>query len=235
MRWHTRLAVLMAGVAAALTLAAPPSSANTTVFDLHTAPADFARVMGYTPVIGRLADGTERMINPNGSCSVPGEGRPFDFAVACQAHDFGYDLLRYAQRKGQELPGEARGQLDAQLNEDLHTQCRADSSATACGATVSVFAAAVGFNSWRQVSGPPVDASGMPRTVGLILLAALGLAVILARAKATRGQIALWGDDMQARSRQPAAAKDRQDDTAGDLRLSQRIRLLTRPRSDSAG
>ena len=33
-----RLAVLIAGVSVALTLAAPPSSANTTAFDLHTAP-----------------------------------------------------------------------------------------------------------------------------------------------------------------------------------------------------
>jgi hypothetical protein len=165
----------MAGVAAALTVAAPPSSANT-AFDLHTAPADFARVMGYTPAVGRLADGTERRINPNGSCSVPGEGRPFDFAVACQAHDFGYDLLRYAQRKGQSLPGEARGELDQQLTQDLHTQCSADSAAATCDATVTVFAAAVGFNSWRQLSGPPVDASGMTRTVGLILLGAVGIA-----------------------------------------------------------
>ncbi|GIH11473.1 hypothetical protein Rhe02_95400 [Rhizocola hellebori] len=177
MRWPLRLAVLAAGVAAALTVAAPPSSANATTFDLHAAPADFARVMGYTPAVGRLADGTQRMINPTGSCSVPGEGRPFDFAVACQAHDFGYDLLRYAQRKGQTLPGAARSQLDAQLTQDLHTQCHADSSAATCDATVTVFSAAVGFNSWRQLSGPPVDASGMTRTVGLCLLALIGLGV----------------------------------------------------------
>ena len=75
-----------------------------------------------------------------------------------------------------QLPGQARVALDAQLTEDLHTQCRADSSAATCDATVAVFAAAVGFNSWRQVSGPPVDASGMTRTVGLILLAVIGLA-----------------------------------------------------------
>jgi hypothetical protein len=227
MRWPTRVAVLVAGVAAALTVATPPSSANTTAFDLHTAPADFARVMGYTPVIGRLADGTQRMINPNGSCSVPGEGRPFDFAVACQAHDFGYDLLRYSQRKGLELPGRARDELDAQLTADLHTQCRGDSSAATCDATVAVFAAAVGFNSWRQLSGPPVDASGMTRTVGLSLLAIIGLAAALWRAKAARGQIALGGVSAKPRSWQPQGS--------GDPRLSPRIRLPARRRGGCAG
>ncbi len=179
MRWPMRVAVLMAGVAAALTVAAPPSSANTVAFDLHAAPADFARVMGYTPAVGRLADGTQRMINPNGSCSVPGQGRPFDFAVACQAHDFGYDLLRYAQRKNQPLPAQARIELDQQLTEDLHTQCRTDSSAATCDATVAVFSAAVGFNSWRQLSGPPIDQSGLTRTAGLILLAGMGCALAI--------------------------------------------------------
>jgi len=179
MRWPSRVAVLMAGVAAALTVAAPPSSANTVAFDLRAAPADFARVMGYTPAVGRLADGTQRMINPTGSCSVPGEGRPFDFAVACQAHDFGYDLLRYAQRKSQPLPAQARIELDQQLTEDLHTQCRAGSAAATCDATVAVFSAAVGFNSWRQLSGPPIDQSGLTRTAGLILLAGMGCALVI--------------------------------------------------------
>lgn len=176
-RTLARLAVLTAGVSAALTLAAPPSSANTVAFDLGAAPADFARVMGYSPQVGWLADGTQRMINPTGACSVPGDGRPFDFAVACKAHDFGYDLLRYAQRKGQPLPAQARAEIDRRLTDDLHTQCRADTSATTCDATVAVFAAAVGFNSWRQLSGPPIDQSGMTRTVGLSLLALVGLGV----------------------------------------------------------
>ncbi len=176
-----RLAVLAVGVAAALTLAAPPSSANTSGLDLQSAPADFARVMGYTPQVGQLADGTRRMINPTGACSVPGDGRPFDFAVACQAHDFGYDLLRYAQRKDIALPSQARAEIDQRLTADLHTQCRAGSSAATCDATVAVFAAAVGFNSWRQLSGPPVDQSGMTRTVGLGLLGLVGLGSALRR------------------------------------------------------
>ena len=69
------------------------------------APGDFAAVMGYTPRVAKLADGRERSINPDGYCSVPGEGRPFAFDTACQAHDYGYDLLRYAQRRGEPLQG----------------------------------------------------------------------------------------------------------------------------------
>src|SRR5262245_23988863 len=102
MRWHHRLAVLVAGVAAALTVA-NPSSGSPAHVDLDHAPSDFAAVMGYTPVVKQLADGTSRLVNPEGGCSVPGEGKPFDFNVACQAHDYGYDLLRYAEKKGTEL------------------------------------------------------------------------------------------------------------------------------------
>jgi hypothetical protein len=105
---------------------------------------------------------------------VPGEGRPFDFAVACQAHDFGYDLLRYAERRGGPLDPAARDAIDELLDHDLRVQCTADSTPASCDATVALFAAGVGFNSWRQVSGPPVDTSGLPRTAGLVLLALAG-------------------------------------------------------------
>ncbi len=172
MRWLPRLAVLTLGIAAALTVAVPSSGAAVSL-DVSQVPSDFAAVMGYTPVAGQLADGTTRLINPRGSCSVPGEGKPFDFTVACQAHDYGYDLLRYAGKKNIELPGTARAQIDAQLSKDLHVQCSAAS--LTCEATVAVFQAGVAFNSWRQLDGPPVDQSGLTRTAGLILLGGLGL------------------------------------------------------------
>ena len=180
-RLWARLAVLTVGVAVALTLAAPAGNASAIELDLHAVPAEFAEVMGYTPQIGRLADGTQRMINPRGACSAPGDGRPFDFTVACQAHDYGYDLLRYAQRQDLPLTASAREKIDRQLTEDLHTQCRTGSSAAICDITVAVFAAAVGFNSWRQLSGPPVDESGLTRTAGLILLVLVGLGFAVRR------------------------------------------------------
>lgn len=137
------------------------------------APADFAKVMGYTPVVAKLADGRVRSINPDGYCSVPGEGRPFAFDTACRAHDYGYDLLRYANRRGEPLAENARAEIDARLVADLDSQCdqtTTGSQYAACTATAEVFAAGVQFNSWRQMYAPPIDSSGIPRTSGLVLL-----------------------------------------------------------------
>lgn len=173
MRWLPRVAVLTLGIAAALTVAAPSSHASSTV-DASAVPSDFAQVMGYTPVLSYLADGTSRLINPDGSCSVPGEGKPFDFSVACKAHDYGYDLLRYAGRKNISLPGTTRDEMDARLASDMHIQCAAESQGATCDATVAIFQAGVAFNSWRQLSGPPIDQSGLTRTAGLVLLGGLG-------------------------------------------------------------
>ncbi|MEV0458353.1 phospholipase A2 [Catellatospora methionotrophica] len=194
--WLRSLLVLGVGIAAALTVATPGNAqvsadaAATHMIhtlptgDLAAVPDDFAQVMGYTPGTARLADGSLRVVNPDGSCSVPGEGRPFDFAVACKAHDFGYDLLRYAQRRGAPLDPAARAEIDLLLDHDLRVQCVADSTPGSCDATVALFAAGVGFNSWRQVSGPPIDTSGLPRTAGLVLLTlAGGGCLVTARAR----------------------------------------------------
>lgn len=174
MRWMPRVAVLTFGVAAALTVAAPAVNAGPSLPALNDAsalPSGFAEVMGYEPVTAALADGSTRLVNPRGSCSVPGNGEPFDFTVACRAHDFGYDLLRYAHRTGSPMRSSARREIDRRFTRDLHIQCRDEAS---CDATVAVFQAAVRFNSWRQVSGPPVNDSGLPRTAGLVLLAGVG-------------------------------------------------------------
>jgi hypothetical protein len=146
-------------------------------------PAGFAEVMGYIPVTARLAGGELRTINPDGSCSVPGEGRPFAFDTACKAHDFGYDLLRYAERVGEPLGEDARPAIDARLVADLRSQCDTTTTGSeyaACSATVDVFAAGIGFNSWRQMSGPPIDTAGLVRTAGLVLL---GLVLITVPAR----------------------------------------------------
>jgi hypothetical protein len=197
-RWWRRTVTLMIGVATALTLAAPgsagvgPDRAATRTMaavsqggqaTLAALPADFRQVMGYEPELATLTDGTVRAVNPQGSCSVPGEGRPFDFAVACQAHDFGYDLLRYAQRRHGPLASAARAEIDRTLVRDLRVECSAEAGPATCDATVAVFAAGVGFNSWRQVSGPPVDQSGLVRTAGLVLLVAFGSAGLVSVAR----------------------------------------------------
>ena len=153
------------------------------------APADFAAVMGYTPAVATLADGTERSTNPDGSCSAPGQGRPFAFDTACRAHDYGYDLLRYAQRRGEPLAENARASIDARLVADLHSQCdrtTAGSGYTACTATADVFAVGIGFNSWRQMDAPPIASSGLARTSGLALI------VIIAGLVAARRGVRRW-------------------------------------------
>jgi len=195
MRLLSRAAVLALGIAAALTVAAPSTSAGSPTGSwsdavatiqslddgsraLEQVPADFSRVMGYSPQLARLADGSVRVINPDGSCSVPGEGHPFDFGVPCKAHDFGYDMLRYAARTHSPLPATAREEIDSRLSSDLHIQCMADkmpTSRASCDATVAVFRAGVGFNTWRQTYDAPEDRSGLPRTAGVVLLGGLGL------------------------------------------------------------
>jgi hypothetical protein len=154
-------------------------------------PRDFQRIMGYQPVVARLADGRLRTINPDGYCSVPGEGRPFAFATACEAHDFGYDLLRYAQRRGEPLAENARAAVDARLISDLQSQCdrtTTGSKYATCSATVEVFAAGVEFNSWRQMYAPPIDSSGIPRTSGLVSLGLISVALAALGLRARRRQ-----------------------------------------------
>lgn len=204
MRRMSRAAVLTFGVAAALTVASPSTGAATpdgsaaaaTVARLDQGrpaldhlPPDFARVMGYQPVLAGLADGSQRVVNPDGECSLGGQTLPFDFTTACRAHDFGYDMLRYAQRTGSPLPSRAREDIDRLLARDLHTQCLADNTPAACDAMASVVDAAVTFNSWRQVSGPPDYDAGMPRTAGLVLLAGVGTAGLIMLRRRRRGPL----------------------------------------------
>jgi phospholipase A2-like protein len=151
---------------------APPSAAN----PLAGIPTDFFTVMGYRPTLGRLANGDVLAINPNGGCSVIGGGRPFDLSTVCKAHDLGYDLLRYANRQGEDLGEGARVQIDDKFRQDLRTQCEArytGAESDACDAMAVTFDAGVGFNSWRQQYGPPIVTAGRDRTVGVIAFALL--------------------------------------------------------------
>jgi len=108
-------------------------------------PAEFAAVMGYHPTVsGGLT------INPTGSCSSPID-LPDRFEPFCRAHDFGYDLLRYADRSGRPLGGWARRTLDQTLVRQMHASC----TAPACHAAAETARAGLGLNSWRQHFGPP--------------------------------------------------------------------------------
>ena len=148
---------LTLGAAAAVTaLVTAPAGQD----PLAAVPADFASVMGYTPVPTRMADGTLRLAKPTGACSVPGDGAPFGFHQACTVHDYGYDLLRYAHATGQQLTPEARRQLDAMFGRDLHARCRVMGRGlpvTGCHLMADLFSAGVSFNSWRQHHGNPAE------------------------------------------------------------------------------
>ncbi len=141
---------------------------------LRAVPADFSAVMRYAPVPVRMADGIVRLAKPAGACSAPGGGgRPFGFERVCKVHDYGYDLLRYANATGQVLTGEARRQLDGMFAHDLHAQCRATRHGIAglgCDAVAEAFAAGVSFNSWRQHYGNP-GKEPIPWVAGLLALA----------------------------------------------------------------
>jgi fucose 4-O-acetylase-like acetyltransferase len=127
---------------------------------LAAVPTDFPSLMGYTPAPTRMADGTHRPAKRTGACSVPGGGGPFGFDQACKAHDYGYDLLRYAHATGQHLTAEARRRLDAMFAHDLHARCHVIGRGLAgagCHLAAELFTTGVAFNSWRQHHGNPAE------------------------------------------------------------------------------
>jgi Prokaryotic phospholipase A2 len=119
----------------------------------------FRRMMGYTPTVARLAgSGTVRSVKPTGSCSSLLGATPFDFGLACKAHDLGYDLLRFASRSHRPAGPAARQLLDAQFERDLHAQCLATQhgpARTACDVLAAAYAGGAKLNSWRQRYGAP--------------------------------------------------------------------------------
>ncbi|MBE7193565.1 hypothetical protein [Gordonia polyisoprenivorans] len=114
-------------------------------------PTDFAAVMGYRPV---LESGYPA--NPDGGCSSP-IPLPERFENACRTHDFGYDLLRYAQRTGRPLGPWARPALDHMLIERMHAACHDP----VCSAAAELSRAGLALNTWRQYSGPPAPSESM--------------------------------------------------------------------------
>lgn len=182
---RTRLAAVTLGAAAVAVVGAPaatPAStpnhaASKAISVLHerssaksgnALPSDFATQLGYQPIV---RDGL--LSAPDGGCSSP-VPLPREFGPACRRHDLGYDLLRYADAKGEPLPPTARRTLDARLERQTRAACEQRTSAvrrTTCATWSSIAGGAVRFNSWRQHDGVPGAES--PRS----LLAAGGLSV----------------------------------------------------------
>jgi fucose 4-O-acetylase-like acetyltransferase len=159
---------------------------------LAAVPGDFPAVMGYMPQPARMADGTVRLAKPTGACSAPGGGMPFGFDQVCKVHDYGYDLLRYAHTGGQRLTAEARRQLDAMFDHDLHARCQASSGGLdrlGCHLLAEGFTAVVSVNSWRQHYGNPARESLPGWSLWLAIpLVAAPLLPRLARRRGTRAR-----------------------------------------------
>jgi hypothetical protein len=142
--------------------------------------------MGYRPTV---SDG--RLLRADGSCSSPFGPTEYGFGQACRAHDLGYDLLRYAERKGQPLGPWARRAVDDTFSRSLHARCGPAGSNVGCDAAATVYADAVRLNTWRQGFGVPVT-EGPGRTL-LGLGVGLVVAMLLAgRTGAPRRPWARW-------------------------------------------
>jgi hypothetical protein len=115
--------------------------------------------MGYAPAAVRLAGSDlPRWVKPSGACSSPLGQTPFGFGAVCQAHDFGYDLLRYADRTGAPAPPGARRLLDSRFDHDLHAHCAATRHGLgrlACDGFAALYAGATKLGSRVQRYGTP--------------------------------------------------------------------------------
>ncbi|MFL6145702.1 MAG: phospholipase [Labedaea sp.] len=151
-----------------------PGSGRDPIADL---PADFTAVTGHVPVRMRAPDGTVRAVHPAGGCSSPwgDDNTRWDYGVGCKAHDLGYDLLRYADAKGQPLDPSLRRRLDDRLSADMHGMCviNPQGSAGLCQLVASLYSVGLVVNSWHQRWGPPRNEPIGPWTIALIVIALL--------------------------------------------------------------
>jgi hypothetical protein len=156
-----------------------PASGRDPLRDL---PPDFTGLTDRDPVHMRAPDGTVRAVHPGGGCSSPWGDTRWDYSVGCKAHDLGYDMLRYAARKGQPLSPELRERLDDRLSMDMHAQCRLNprGSPAFCEVVASLYTVGLVVNSWHQRWGPPQNEPVGPWSVAMIVI----MLLIAARAPA---------------------------------------------------
>ncbi|CAM3158342.1 phospholipase A2 [Saccharomonospora xinjiangensis] len=140
-------------------------------------PADFAAVTGVEVATQRALDGTERAVHVGGGCSAPwgDDSTRWDFGTPCRSHDLGYDLLRYAERKGSPLDAGYREQLDDRLSEDMYATCDVNPRDTPelCRSVAAVYTAGLVVNSWHQRWGPPIGEPLSPLLAGVAVIAVL--------------------------------------------------------------
>ena len=126
-----------------------PSPTRMSARDLE----DFEAEVGYSPIV---VDGV--LVDPSGECPTPGGVGPASFETACMAHDFRYDVLRYADAKRSPLEPLARFEADRLLYEDILHTCRT----VRCEASAALYFVAVSANSLRQGYQAPVEEPAIP-------------------------------------------------------------------------
>lgn len=145
-------------------------------------PDDFTRDGRLPPVSVEAPDGTVRAVHPGGGCSSPWGDTRWDYSVGCKAHDLGYDMLRYAEAKGQPLSPDLRERLDDRLSADMHAQCELNprGSPASCEVVAAFYTVGLVVNSWHQRWGPPKNEPVGPWSVAMVVITLL----IVARAPA---------------------------------------------------
>lgn len=137
----------------------------TAIRERNGAPAGFETELGYSPI---ARDGL--LLDPDGGCSTPGHIGPRSFETACQAHDFGYDVLRFAAATGHRPDPSARLEADRLLYRDAVDTC----TTFGCEATAALYFAAVSANSVRQGYQAPSEEPTIPWAllgIGVLLVA----------------------------------------------------------------
>ncbi|MCT2588055.1 hypothetical protein [Actinophytocola gossypii] len=150
-------------------------------------PADFTEVTGRDPVHLEAPDGTIRAVHPGGGCSSPWGDTRWDYSVGCKAHDLGYDMLRYAEAKGQPLAADLREHLDDRLSLDMHAQCDLNprGSPASCEVVAALYTVGLVVNSWHQRWGPPKNEPVGVWSIAMVVI--LLLIVVRAPAVIRRG------------------------------------------------
>lgn len=140
-------------------------------------PPDFAAVTNVEVGTQRALDGTVRAVHVGGGCSAPwgDDSTRWDFGTPCRSHDLGYDLLRYAEKKGSPLGADVREALDDRLSADMYATCEHNPKGTPglCRSVAGIYTAGLVVNSWHQRWGPPVGEPLLPLLSGVAVIGLL--------------------------------------------------------------
>ena len=113
-----------------------------------------------------------RATNITGDCSSP-VSLPGSFDAACRTHDLGYDLLRAADERGEDIPVDLRSRMDRQMREQMVASCpearQVSEGGTGlsaerlrCQTAAHIAWAGVAVNTIRQGNGAPVEEPWLP-------------------------------------------------------------------------